>query len=62
MVCIDSAALNSGDGPDFAPQLCNERDSREAGSCADHDQTFWLAHVFAKTRRSPSQVAIFGSG
>ena len=33
MVCLDSAALNSRDGPDFAPQLCYTRHSREAGSC-----------------------------
>ena len=31
MVCLDSAALNSRDGPDFAPQLCYTRHSREAG-------------------------------
>lgn len=33
MVCLDSAALNSVNGPDFAPQLCYTRHSREAGSC-----------------------------
>ena len=36
MVCLDPAALNSRDGPDFAPQLCYTRHSREAGSCIHH--------------------------
>jgi hypothetical protein len=43
MVCLDSAALNSRDGPDFAPQLCYTRHSREAGSCSAHFATFPVA-------------------
>jgi hypothetical protein len=48
MVCLDSAALNSRDGPDFAPQLCYARHSREAGSCNDQLGTFSIVDVSLK--------------